>query len=110
MSRRKDREKAAKWTANQPVWESFATTVQELTSVEAARAFATSPTAQDTYARKLRDNLQHFIDSGFKKPDGADVKEGKLYRSFFRNIASTLPPEQRARVAAELSAWLGDIG
>jgi hypothetical protein len=108
MSRRKDREKAAKRTANQPVWEAFSAEVQGLTSIEAARALSVRPTAQDTYARQLHNNLQHFLDSGFKRPGHAESKEGKLYRIFFRNIASTLPTEHRARGAAELSAWLGD--
>ena len=108
MSRRKDREKAAKRTANQPVWEGFSAKVQELTSIEAAKALLASAPAPDTYARQLHDNLQHFIDSGFKRPQGAEAKEGRLYKSFFVNIASALPPEQRARGAAELKAWLGD--
>jgi hypothetical protein len=110
MGRKKDREKAAKRTANQPVWEGFAAKVNELTSIEAARALAASPAVQGTYASQLRGNLQLYIDSGFKKPAGAETKEGKLYRSFFGNIASTLSPEQRARGAAELSAWLIDAG
>jgi hypothetical protein len=108
MGRKKDREKAAKRTANQPTWERFSADVQELSSIEAAKAFVANPPAQD-YARQLHTNLQQFIDSGFKKPPGAEPKEGKLYRAFFRNIASELPPEQRARGSAELSAWLGDI-
>jgi hypothetical protein len=108
MGRKKDREKAAKRTANQPVWERFSAEVQGLSSIEAAKALVAKPSAQDTYAHQLHTNLQHFIDSGFKRPAGAEPKEGKLYRAFFRSIASELPPEQRARVAAELSAWLGD--
>jgi hypothetical protein len=108
MSRKKDREKAAKWTANQPVWRRFSAEVQALTSIEAAKALSANPPAPDTYARQLHDNLQHFIDSGFKRPVGAEPNEGRLYRDFFRNVASTLPPDQRARGAAELSAWLGD--
>lgn len=107
MSRRKDREKAAKRTANQPAWERFSADVQGLSSIEAAKALVANPPAQD-YARQLHTNLQHFIDSGFKKPPAAEPKEGRLYRAFFVNIASELPPEQRARAAAELSAWLGD--
>jgi hypothetical protein len=108
MGRKKDREKAAKRTANQPAWERFSAEVQELSSMEAAKALVTNPPTQGSYARQLRTNLQHFIDSGFKRPTGAEPKEGKLYQTFFRNIASELPPEQRARAAAELSAWLGD--
>ena len=82
--------------------------MQELSSIEAAKTLVTNPSTQGIYARQLRTNLQHFIDSGFKRPTGAEPKEGKLYQTFFRNIASELPPEQRARAAAELSAWLGD--
>jgi hypothetical protein len=108
MSRRKDREKAAKRTANQPAWERFSAEVQGLTSIEAAKALLANPPAPDTYARQLHDNLQNFIDSGFKRPNGAESKEGRLYRIFFRNVAAALPAEQRARAAAELSAWLGD--
>jgi hypothetical protein len=108
MSRKKDREKAAKWTANQPVWTRFAADVQALTSIEAAKAFLASPPSPDTYAHQLHVNLQHFIDSGFKRPGGAELKEGMLYRDFFRKIAPALPPEERSRAAAELSAWLGD--
>jgi hypothetical protein len=108
MGRKKDREKAAKRTANHPTWERFSAEVQGLSSIEAAKAFAANLPAPDTYAHQLYTNLQHFIDSGFKKPPGAEPKEGKLYRALFRNIASELPPEQRARAAAELSAWLGD--
>jgi hypothetical protein len=108
MGRRKDREKAAKRTANQPAWERFSAEVQGLSSIEAAKALVANPPAQDTYARQLYTNLQHYIDSGFKRPTGAESKEGRLYRAFFRNAASELPPEQRARAAAELSAWLGD--
>jgi hypothetical protein len=109
MSRRKDREKAARRTANQPAWERFSTEVQGLESIEAAKSFlASSPPPPDTYARQLYDNLQYYIDHGFKRPGGAEPKEGRLYRSFFSNIAGALPPEQRARAAAELSTWLGD--
>lgn len=108
MGRKKDREKAAKRTANQPAWERFSAEVQGLSSIEAAKALVASSPAQDTYAGQLHTNLQQFISSGFKRPPGAEPKEGRLYRSFFRNIASELPPEQRARAAAELSAWLGD--
>jgi len=107
MGRKRDREKAAKRTANQPAWERFAAEVQGLSSIEAAKALVTNPPTQGTYARQLRTNLQHFIDSGFKRPTGAEPKEGKLYQTFVRNIASELPREQRARAAAELSAWLG---
>jgi hypothetical protein len=107
MGRKRDREKAAKRTENQPAWERFSAEVQELSSVAAAKALVTNP-PQGTYARQLRTNLQYFIDSGFKRPTGAEPKEGKLYQAFFRNIASELPPEQRVRAAAELSAWLGD--
>jgi hypothetical protein len=109
MGRKKDREKAAMRTANQPAWERFSADVQELTSVEAAKALGANSSAKDTYARQLHTNLQQFIDSGFKRPPGAERKEGKLYQAFFRNVASELPPEQRSRAAAELSAWLGDI-
>ena len=108
MGRKKDREKAAKRTANQPAWERFSAEVQGLASIEAAKALVANPPAQDTYARQLHTHLQQFIDSGFKRPPGAEPKEGKLYRAFFRNIASELPPEQRALAAAELSGWLGD--
>jgi hypothetical protein len=108
MGRKKDREKAAKRTANQPAWERFSAEVQELASIEAAKAFVANPTTQGTYAHQLRTNLQHFIDSGFKRPAGAEPKEGKLYQAFFRNIASELAPEQRVRAAAELTAWLGN--
>jgi hypothetical protein len=108
MGRKRDREKAAKRTAKQPAWERFSAEVQELSSIAAAKALVTNPPTQDTYARQLRANLQHFIDSGFKRPTGAEPKEVKLYQAFFRNIASELPPEQRVRAAAELSAWLGD--
>ena len=108
MGRKRDREKAAKRTANQPAWERFSAEVQGLSSIESAKALVTNPPTQGTYARQLRANLQHFIDSGFKRPTAAEPKEGKLYQAFFRNIASELPPEQRVRVAAELSAWLGD--
>ena len=108
MGRKKDREKAARRTANQPAWERFSADVQALSSIEAAKAFVAHPPAQDTYARQLYTNLQDFIDQGFKRPAGAEPKEGRLYQAFFRNIASELPPERRARAAAELSAWLGD--
>jgi hypothetical protein len=108
MGRKKDREKAAKRTANQPIWERFSAEVQGLTSIEAAKALVENPPAQDGYARQLHTNLRDYIDSGFKKPANAESKEGRLYRAFFRNVASELPPEQRARAAAELSAWLGD--
>jgi hypothetical protein len=57
MGRKKDREKAAKRTANQPAWERFS----------------------------------------------AELQEGRLYRAFFRNIASELPPDQRARGRGTLS-------
>ena len=108
MGRKKDREKAAKRTANQPTWERFSAEVQGLSSVEAAKALVANTPAQDSYLRQLHTNLQQFIDSGFKRPIGAESKEGRLYRAFFRNVASDLPPDQRARAAAELSAWLGD--
>jgi hypothetical protein len=108
MGRKKDREKAAKRTANQPAWEHFSAEVQGLSSIEAAKALVANPPAQNAYARQLHTNLQQFIDTGFKKPPGAEPKEGRLYRAFFRNIASELPPEQRALAAAELSGWLGD--
>src|ERR1700741_628330 len=108
MGRRKDREKAAKGTGNQPGWELFSAAVQGLPSLEAAKALVANAPAQDGYARQLHTNLQQFIDTGFKKPAAAEPKEGRLYRTFFRNIASELPPEQRARAAAELSGWLGD--
>jgi hypothetical protein len=108
MGRKKDRAKAAKRTANQPAWERFSAEVQGLSSLEAAKTLLANPPAQDTYARQLHTNLQHFMDTGFKKPPSAEPKEGRLYRAFFINIASELPPEQRARAAAELSAWLGD--
>ncbi len=108
MGRKKDREKAAKRTANHPAWERFSAEVQGLASIEAAKALVANPPAQEGYARQLFTNLQQFIDGGFKRPTGAEPKEGRLYRAFFRNIASELPPEQRARAAAELSAWLGD--
>jgi hypothetical protein len=108
MGRKKDREKAAKRTANQPAWERFSVEVQGLSSIEAAKSLAAKPPVQDAYARQLYTNLQHFIGSGFTRPPGAEPKEGRLYRAFFRNIASELPPDQRARAAAELAAWLGD--
>ncbi len=108
MGRKKDREKAAKRTANQPAWERFSAEVQVLSSMAAAKALVGNPPAQDAYARQLHTNLQHFIDSGFKRPTGAEPKEGMLYRAFFRNIAAELRPEQRTLAAAELSAWLGD--
>jgi hypothetical protein len=108
MGRKKDREKAAKRTANQPTWERFSAQVQELSSIEAAKAFVENMPAPDTYAGQLHTNLRYFIYSGFKRPAEAESKEGRLYRSFFRNVASELPPEQRARAAAELTAWLGD--
>ena len=38
MGRKRDREKAAKRTANQPAWERFSAEVQELSSIEAAKA------------------------------------------------------------------------
>jgi hypothetical protein len=108
MSRKKDREKAAKRTANQPAWERFSADVQGLSSIEAAKTLLANPPPQDSYASQLHANLRHFIDAGFKRPPGAEPKEGRLYRAFFINIASDLPPEQRARAAAELAAWLGD--
>lgn len=108
MGRKRDREKAAERTANQPAWERFSAEVQGLSSIEAAKALVMNPPTQGAYARQLRTNLQHFIDSGFKRPADAEPKEGKLYQAFFRNIASELPPEQRVRAAAEFSAWLGD--
>jgi hypothetical protein len=108
MGRKKDREKAAKRTANQPAWERFSAEVQDLSSIEAAKTLAAKPPGQDGYARQLYTNLQHFIDTGFTRPPGAEPKEGRLYRAFFRNIASELPADQRSRAAAELSAWLGD--
>jgi hypothetical protein len=108
MGRKKDREKAAKRTANQPAWERFSAEVQGLSSIEAAKALAANPPAQGTYARQLHSNLQQFIDTGFAKPPAAEPKEGRLYRTFFRNIASELPPEQRALAAAQLQGWLGD--
>src|SRR4051812_48740852 len=108
MGRKKDREKAAKRTANQPAWERFSADVQSLSSIDAAKALLANPPAPETYAGQLYTNLQQFIDSGFKRPTGAEPKEGRLYRAFFRNIASELPPEQRASAAAELSKWLGD--
>jgi hypothetical protein len=108
MGRKKDREKAAKRTANQPAWERFSAEVQGLSSIEAAKALVAKPPGQDPYARQLYTNLQHFIESGFTRPAGAEPKEGRLYRDFFRNIASELPADQRARAAAELAAWLGD--
>jgi hypothetical protein len=108
MGRKKDREKAAKRTANRPAWERFSAEVQGLSSIEAAKTLAAKPPAQDPFERQLYTNLKHFIDSGFKRPTDAEAKEGRLYRAFFRNIASELPADQRARAAAELSAWLGD--
>jgi hypothetical protein len=108
MGRKKDREKAAKRTANQPTWERFSADVQGLSSIEAAKAFVENLPPQGTYALQLYTNLRYFVYSGFKRPAEAESKEGRLYRAFFRNVASELPPEQRARAAAELSAWLGD--
>jgi hypothetical protein len=108
MGRKKDREKAAKRTANQPAWERFSAEVQGLSSIEAAKALAAKAPAPEGYARQLYINLQQFIDGGFTRPPAAEPKEGRLYRDFFRNIASELPADQRARAAAQLSAWLGD--
>jgi hypothetical protein len=108
MGRKKDREKAAKRTANQPAWERFSAEVQGLSSIEAAKALAAKPPGENAYARQLYANLQQFIDSGFTRPAAAEPKEGRLYRDLFRNIAAELPVDQRTRVAAELSAWLGN--
>ena len=112
MSRRKDREKAAKRTAELPVWEAFTAKVQTLDSLEdAERVLAdwrAAPPAPDTYKHRLHLNLEQYISSGFKRPSGAEPKEGRLYRIFFRSVASNLTPEQRAGGAAELSTWLGD--
>jgi len=109
MGRRKDREKAAKRTANQPAWERFSAEMQGLSSIEAAKSLAAKPPAQDTYTLQLYAHLQQFIDGGFTRPTGAEPKEGRLYRDFFRNISSELPAAQRARAAEELSAWLGEM-
>ena len=99
MSRKKDREKAAKRTANQPAWERFSADVQGLSSIQAAKTLLANPPARDAYAQQLHTNLQHFIDSGFKRPPGAEPKEGRLYRAFFS--------EYRLRAAARAACTRG---
>jgi hypothetical protein len=108
MGRKKDREKAAKRTANQPAWERFSAEMQGLSSIEAAKTLAAKPPAQDAYTLQLYANLQQFIEGDFTRPTGAEPKEGRLYRDFVRNISSELPAAQRLRAAEELKKWLGD--